>query len=247
MSIKGYADKTKADAGAPDYATLNPVREQQYGIDVIAHTFFQNIGSDAAEAACTTRIITATSHSALVGDVISWTSGSLNTKEYRVSAVATSTITVSEAMSVAPTAADTFNILRQKAGLVESNGGISVSLANDTNTGLVGADTLRFVEGGRTRGIAPVSYDHTVPVTTAAYTQIIASTAAEVTSLYVSDTSGSFIILAVGGAGTEVDQIYLSPGFAGWIPLRIAASSRIAIKALNTNTAAGLFIISGLS
>lgn len=247
MGLKGYSDKAKSADGALDFATLNPVREQQTGIDVIAHAFFQSIGTDAAEAACTTRIITATAHAALVGDVISFTSGSLNTKEYRVSAVATNTITVSEAMSVAPTATDTFSILRQKAALVAASGGISTAISNDTNTGLAGANTLRMVEGGRARGIAPVSYDHTVPVTTAAYTQIIASTAAEVTSIYVGDTSGSFLILAVGGSGSEVDQMYLAPGFAGWIPLRIAASSRISIKALNANTAAGYFIISGLS
>ena len=75
MSIKGYPDKFKTDAGAPDFATLNPVRQGQFGIDVISHTYCQLIGADAAEASCTTRIITATAHVAKVGDIISFTSG----------------------------------------------------------------------------------------------------------------------------------------------------------------------------
>lgn len=245
--IKGYPDQQKIDAGAPQFGTVAPIREQQYGADVVAHSFCQSIVSDAAEASSTTRVINATAHVALRGDIISWTSGSLITKEYRVHSTTTNTITVVEAMSVAPTAADTFDILRQKAAVVSSTGGIGVSLANDANTGLAGAATLRTVEAGRARGIAPVSYDHAVPVTTVAYTQIIASTAAQVTSIYVADYSGSFIILALGAAGLEVNQMYLNPGFAGWIPLRIAAGTRVSIKALDTATSSNLFIISGLS
>ncbi len=249
MSIKGYADKFKSADGAPDFATLNPVRESQYGLDVITHGTCQVIGADAAEAGSTTRSIVATAHAALVGDVISWTSGSLNTKEYRVASVSTNAIVVSEAMSVAPTAADTFNILRQKVSIVNSSGQptIAATIDADKGTGAVSADTLRMVDAGRARGIAPVSYDHTVSVTTSAYTEIIASTAAEVTSLYVADTSGSFLILATGAAASEVAQVYLAPGFAGWIPLRIAASTRVSIKALDTATASGLFVISGFS
>ncbi len=96
-------------------------------------------------------------------------------------------------------------------------------------------------------GIAPVSYDHTVPVTTTAYTQIVASTAANVTSFYIADTSGSFLTLAFGSAGLEIDQLHLAPGFAGWIPLRVPTGTRISIKALDADTASGRFIISGLS
>ncbi len=122
---------------------MGPIREQQRGLDVNAHAFFQLIGSDAAEALSTTRSIVATGHVALVGDLISWTSGSLDTKEYRVVAVATNAITVCEAMSVAPTAADTFDILRQKAPVLGGDGSLGVSFTNDTNYGAVGATTLR--------------------------------------------------------------------------------------------------------
>ncbi len=272
MTIKGYADKAKTDAGAPDFATLNPIRESQYGLDVIAHSFTQLIGSDAAEAASTTRVIVATAHAALVGDVISWTSGTLNTREYRVSAVATNSITVSAPMYAAPSAADTFDILRQKAAVLTAGGGLSTAISNDANYGTVGNNTLRTAaQVGNATGAASfgtgvtgaqvlravtasrakadlASYSHGGgAVTTSAYTQVIASTAAEINRLYIADTSGSILIVAVGGAGVEVDKLYLGPGHAGWIDLNIPASSRIAIKALDTNTAGGYFILTGLS
>lgn len=249
MTIKGYADRKKSADGAPDFATVSPIREGQFGLDVRASVFAQLIGADAAEADSTTRVIVATGHAALAGDIISWTSGNLNTREYSVSAVDTDEISICEAMSEAPAAADTFDILRPKMPVVNDEGQLTIaaSLNQAENTGVAGSDTLRAVEAGRQRAIAPVSYDHAVPVTTAAYTEIIASTAAALTSLYVSDTSGRFIILALGAAASEVNQIILSPGFAGWIPLYIPAATRVSIKALDAATAAGYFIISGLT
>ncbi len=249
MPIKGYSDKAKTDAGTPDFATLAPIREQQIALDVVAHTYFQLIGTDAAEAGTTTRTIVATGHAALVGDVIGFTSGALATKEYRVTATATNSITVAEVMSAAPAALDTFQILRAKTPLVTAAGllNIAATINVDQNYGPVDVLTTRTVEGGRVRGIAPVSYDHTVPVLTSAYTQIIASTGAACTSIYIADTSGCFLILAFGAALSEVNQMYLAPGFAGWINISVPVATRVSITALNTATAGGYFIISGLS
>jgi hypothetical protein len=85
-------------------------------------------------------------------------------------------------------------------------------------------------------------------VTTTAYVQITASTSAVINKVYVADTSGSAIILAVGGAGSEVDQLYIGPG-GNDSPylLTIPASSRISIKALDTNATQGQFILTALS
>lgn len=147
MSIKGYADQEKSNTGAggQQYVTVNPVREQQNALDVLAHIFHQVIATDAAEAGSTTTVIVATGHAALVGDAINWTSGALEDNEYRVKAVATDAITVSETMSVAPSAADTFKILRPKIPTVSPDGELTVGVtfANDTNYGVVGDDTLR--------------------------------------------------------------------------------------------------------
>lgn len=350
MTVKGYADRKKTDAGAPDFVTVAPVREQQFGLDVVAHTSAQVIATDAAEADSTTRVIVATSHVALVGDVISFTSGNLDKSEYRVSEVDTNEITVAELMSEAPAAADTFKILRQKVPVVNSDGELTIaaSLNQDEDWGAVGATTLRVaaVVGNETdvadfnsgaagaqtlrtvlatrheavatpvaaqlsNGSAAVAYDSgaagatvlrtvlatrheaaatpvssrkgngsafdsygsgvtgtAVPrhveasrakvevdthdhgsaaVTTSDWTEVIATTSAEINRLYIADTSGSFLIIGVGAALSEVAQIYLSPGFAGWIDLNVPASSRISIKALDTTTSAGRFVLTGFS
>lgn len=70
------------------------------------------VGSDAAEATTTSTVIKATAHVAAVGDQIIMTSGTYDGEAREVSEVAANTITVSAAFSGAPSAADTFNIIR---------------------------------------------------------------------------------------------------------------------------------------
>ncbi len=106
------------------------------------------------------------------------------------------------------------------------------------DAGASDANTQRVVlaDGANSKyGLAKVgqSYnDYTsTAVTTSAYVQLVASTAAAVNLIEIFDSSGQALILAVGGAGSEVDQLYIFPGGNGQIPLRIAASSRVSIKA----------------
>lgn len=350
MTIKGYPDRKKRADGAPNFATVAPVREQQFGLDVTAHVFAQVIATDAAEADSTTTSIVATSHVAQVGDVISFTSGNLDKNEYRVASVSANAIGTVEEMSEAPAAADTFKILRQKVPVLNSDGEqtIAASLNQDEDWGAVGATTLRVaaVMGNETdvadfnsgaagaqtlrtvlatrheavatpvaaqlsNGSAAVAYDSGAAgatvlrtvlatrheaaatpvatrdgngtdfaaygsdatssatprvvtasrakveldthdhssgnVTAAAYTELIASTSAAINRIYISDTSGEPLIVAVGAASSEVDQLYLGPGHAGWIDLHIPASSRVSIKSLGSTTTAGTLIFTGLS
>lgn len=87
-----------------------------------------------------------------------------------------------------------------------------------------------------------------VNVTTSAYVQIVASSAAAINRLYIADTSGSAIILATGGAGSEVDQLYIGPGGSDApYELNIPASTRISIKALDASATSGQFILTALS
>lgn len=85
-------------------------------------------------------------------------------------------------------------------------------------------------------------------VTTSAYTQVTASTSADITRLCIADTSGSAMILATGGAGTEVDKLYIGPG-GNEAPyeLAIPSGTRIAIKALDVNATSGQMILTALS
>lgn len=122
------------------------------------------------------------------------------------------------------------------------------SAAVDFNTGLAGTSTQRVSEAGRAKAwVARNDYTST-SVTTGAYVQLIASTAASTTRLRIFDSSGSAMILATGGAGSEVDQLYIPPG--GWdgpIEFNIASATRISLKALDAAASVGQIVITALS
>jgi len=71
------------------------------------------------------------------------------------------------------------------------------------------------------------------PVTTSAYTQLVASLADDVTQLYIFDSSGRTLYLAVGAAASEVDKAYIVPGGNGILNLSIPAGSRVSLKAVD--------------
>lgn len=101
---------------------------------------------------------------------------------------------------------------------------------------------------GRTKSLLYRNDYSSVNVTTSAYVQVVASSAAVINRLYIADTSGSAIILATGASGSEVEQLYIGPG-GNDAPyeLTIPASTRIAIKALDVTATSGQIIITALS
>lgn len=80
-------------------------------------------------------------------------------------------------------------------------------------------------------------------VTTSAYVQLVASTASTVNKIEIFDSSGEALILAVGGAGSEVDQLYIFPGGNGPVDLAIPASSRISVKAKTATASSGFLAV----
>ena len=80
-------------------------------------------------------------------------------------------------------------------------------------------------------------------VTTAAYTQLIASTSATANKIEIFDSSGEAMILAVGGAGSEVDQLYIFPGGNGPVDLLIPSGSRISVKAKTATASSGFLAV----
>ena len=92
--------------------------------------------------------------------------------------------------------------------------------------------------------VAQLYNDYTsTSVTTSAYTQLTASTASAVNKIEIFDSSGEALILAVGGAGSEIDQLYIFPGGNGPVDLAIPASSRISVKAKTATASAGFLAI----
>ncbi len=159
MSVKGYTSQEKLDRLSSQYATVERVREKQYGLSTVAHMYVYAVGTDAVEADSTTSTIVATAHDAKAGDVIRFTSGDLSGQEVKVDSVSDDAIVLGEELAEAPAAADTFQILRHKYPLVAADGSISVTvdptglateakqddqidLLTDIETALDGVETL---------------------------------------------------------------------------------------------------------
>lgn len=85
-----------------------------------------------------------------------------------------------------------------------------------------------------------VRNDYTsVNVTTAAYVQLVASTAGMINLLDIFDSSGQTLVLAFGAAASEVDQFNIYPGGNGKVPITIPAATRISIKAVSATASTG--------
>jgi hypothetical protein len=114
-----------------------------------------------------------------------------------------------------------------------------------TNALPAGTNNIGLFGTGGSTGVAnaPVNTIYSAGnVTTAAYTQLIASTTSATNFVDIFDSSGQSMILATGGAGSEVILAYLPPG-GDQIRVQIPASTRIAIKALSANATTGVNIL----
>ena len=106
------------------------------------------------------------------------------------------------------------------------------------NTDATGKLNVNIGSGALTAQL--IRNDYTVTgVTTAAYVQLVASTANIINSLDVFDSSGQTLVFAVGAAGVEVNKFYIFPGGNGKVSLNIPAGSRLSVKAISANATVG--------
>ena len=126
---------------------------------------------------------------------------------------------------------------------------IPVDITGDSTQGKGAADatTMRVTEGSRTYGDSFAQNYSSGNVTTAAWTQLIATTAADINLLCITDQSGQVMELGVGAAASESRIFLVAPGFSGCIPIRIASGSRVAVKAVSATASSGYLTISGLN
>ena len=149
---KGYPTQVKDGRVGAQFATVEPVDGSRYGLTVNAQTFNFVVGTDAVEANAdvnTNRYrINATAHAALKGDTIRFTSGTHSGREVKVASIATNYIDLVEEFSVAPSAADTFEILRPKAPVINADGTLftasagNISFLLDGSSQVVTEDTV---------------------------------------------------------------------------------------------------------
>ena len=76
-------------------------------------------------------------------------------------------------------------------------------------------------------------------VTTGAFVELKAAVAQDAEFIEIFDSSGQTLELAFGGSGSEVVQFRIFPGGNGQIPLTVAQSTRISLRAVSANATAG--------
>lgn len=90
--------------------------------------------------------------------------------------------------------------------------------------------------------VTTVRRTYTVPVDTVNWTELIASTPADITAVEIFDSSGQTLELGVGPAAGEVRKFLVFPGGNGKVrPVEIPSGSRIAIRAISADADAGEF------
>lgn len=119
-------------------------------------------------------------------------------------------------------------------GTVTVDGSVSVS-STPSPTGRAYADSVRLV------------YSST-NVTTGAWVELIASTAATINHLVIDDTCGEVLELGTGAAAAESRKLLIPRGgHSQGVALAIASGTRVAIKAVSGNCTAGDIVITGLN
>jgi hypothetical protein len=130
-------------------------------------------------------------------------------------------------------------------GSVKITDGTNVGTVKAASTAALATDTSVVVQlspngsapktAGRALANAPTVTTYGTPITSAAYTTIVASTTSATNLVEVFDTSGVALYFAVGAAGSEVNQFIIFPGGNGQVPLAIPAGTRISYKAVSTS------------
>ncbi len=150
-----------------------------------------------------------------------------------------------------PAGTNTIGAVTQASGPWTQNltevGGVAIALGQTlaaSSLPVVLASNVELPSSlGRSSANAPVYNSYgTTPVSTTAYTQLVASTTSITNYLDIFDSSGQAMILATGIAGSEVVLAYIPPG-GDQIPVTIPAGTRIAYKALTATAASGFLLM----
>jgi hypothetical protein len=116
-----------------------------------------------------------------------------------------------------------------------------------TNVGAADASTLRVTEGSRVYADSDVQDYSSGNVTTGAWVELIATTAAAINLLCLTDTSGQVMEIGTGAAASETRVFLIAQGWSGCIPLRIAAGTRLSVRAVTATANSGYLVISGMN
>jgi hypothetical protein len=133
---------------------------------------------------------------------------------------------LTQALPFDPTA-NTFDVYRSTSVTSNANGELTITVGESTET----------VKGSAYHDASLSN------ITMLAYTELITATAADITSIQLLDTTGSWFVFATGLAAAEVDLFNVGPGSDQKVPVVIPAGTRLSIKALDADATAGAFAI----
>lgn len=126
-TLQGYSSDSQDPRTNKVTAALNPLDPYRTGLDVWAHAATSLIATDAAEAGSTQFRVNATAHSAKIGDIIRFTSGTHSGLECPVLVVSANYFDLSLTLSANVGTGDTFEIRRRTSLSVSSTGGLSLA------------------------------------------------------------------------------------------------------------------------
>lgn len=197
---KGYSTQEKDDRLSAQFTTVEPVREKQLGLSVIAHQFVYQVDPNVVCQAGTdaTQIVAPVGHPVLKGDVLLILSTG---QEVRVWEVSGQIITLAETLDVAPVPTDIVACYRNKYPLVDASGQLQTTFNEEAVAG--SGDPLPIkvkVIGGYDYGTAhvyPVAVDGAGAVMTNVTTSVLPTDAATETTLQTLATEATVSTLAL--------------------------------------------------
>lgn len=152
---------------------------------------------------------------------------------------ATGVLTVQGIASMTPLLVNGSGVTQPVSGTVTANqGGAPWSVTISSSA----------MSSGRTYADSARNAYASVNVTTGAWVELIASTAATINCLTLFDSSGQTLELGTGAAASETRKLIIPPGgHDGCIPLAIPASTRVAIRAVSGTASTGEIDLTGLN
>lgn len=206
------------------HATVQPTHDGRAAVDVHAR-FAYRVGSATVPrtvgASSTTTVINDTSTPAMKGDFIRFASDAANPgMEIAIVEVSTNSFTLAAKLPVVPTTGDEFFIMRPITQRVDETGAqiVVLTLSPVTTVDFGSADA---------------------PITTGAWTDLVASLADDVTEIQIYNTTGKTMKLATGAASSEVQIAVIPPGVPFVLKYIASAGTRFSVQAVEGNATVG--------
>lgn len=118
----------------------------------------------------------------------------------------------------------------------------SIQIGDGTDLLAINADGSINVStsGGGKSAVDFLRNDYTsTNVTTGAFVELKAALAQQATAIEIFDSSGQTLELATGSGGSEVVFMRVFPGGNGYLPITLAAATRISIRAVSADATVG--------